>query len=103
MLWVGGVTLAGYLFGNIPWVKEHLDKIIWAAILMPGAAGDVRRVEGARPRGSALNAQACSACAQRRGAQRTAVFASSSTLPISDEAVDLALEAHAAWRGCRPR
>jgi membrane-associated protein len=36
LLWVGGVTLAGYLFGNIPWVKEHLDKIIWAAILLPG-------------------------------------------------------------------
>jgi membrane-associated protein len=36
LLWVGGVTLAGYLFGNIPWVKEHLDKIIWAAILVPG-------------------------------------------------------------------
>jgi membrane-associated protein len=35
-LWVGGVTLAGYLFGNIPWVKEHLDKIIWAMILVPG-------------------------------------------------------------------
>ncbi len=36
VLWVGGVTLAGYLFGNIPWVKEHLDKIIWAAIVLPG-------------------------------------------------------------------
>ena len=36
LLWVGGVTTAGYLFGNIPWVKEHLDKIIWAAILIPG-------------------------------------------------------------------
>ncbi len=36
VLWVGGVTTAGYLFGNIPWVKEHLDKIIWAAILLPG-------------------------------------------------------------------
>ena len=36
LLWVGGVTLAGYLFGNIPWVKEHLDKIIWSAILLPG-------------------------------------------------------------------
>src|SRR5258706_1773909 len=35
-LWVGGVTLAGYLFGNIPWVKEHLDKIIWTMILVPG-------------------------------------------------------------------
>ncbi len=36
VLWVGGVTMAGYLFGNIPWVKEHLDKIIWSAILLPG-------------------------------------------------------------------
>jgi membrane-associated protein len=35
-LWVGGVTLAGYLFGNIPWVKAHLDKIIWATIFLPG-------------------------------------------------------------------
>ena len=35
-LWVGGVTTAGYLFGNIPWVKAHLDKIIWGAILLPG-------------------------------------------------------------------
>ena len=36
VLWVGGVTMAGYLFGNIPWVKENLDKIIWSAILLPG-------------------------------------------------------------------
>ena len=36
VLWVGGVTTAGYLFGNIPWVKTHLDKIIWAMILVPG-------------------------------------------------------------------
>ena len=36
LLWVCGITLAGYAFGNIPWVKEHLDKIIWSAILLPG-------------------------------------------------------------------
>ncbi|MBK6864156.1 MAG: DedA family protein [Ideonella sp.] len=36
-LWVGGITTAGYLFGNLPWVKENLDKIIWGAILIPGA------------------------------------------------------------------
>jgi membrane-associated protein len=36
VLWVGGIVLAGFLFGNIPWVKEHLDKIIWAMILIPG-------------------------------------------------------------------
>lgn len=36
LLWVVGITLAGYLFGNIPFVKQHLDKIIWAMILIPG-------------------------------------------------------------------
>jgi membrane-associated protein len=36
VLWVGGVTTAGYLFGNIPWIKSNLDKIIWAAIFIPG-------------------------------------------------------------------
>jgi membrane-associated protein len=36
VIWVVGLTLAGYLFGNIPWVQEHLDKIIWAMILVPG-------------------------------------------------------------------
>lgn len=35
-IWVCGVVTAGYLFGNIPWVKENLDKIIWGAILIPG-------------------------------------------------------------------
>ena len=35
-LWVGGIVSAGYLFGGIPWVKIHLDKIIWAMILIPG-------------------------------------------------------------------
>jgi len=36
LLWVVGIITAGYLFGNIPWVKENLDKIIWGAILIPG-------------------------------------------------------------------
>jgi len=35
-LWVGGIITIGYFFGNIPWVKLHLDKIIWAMILIPG-------------------------------------------------------------------
>jgi membrane-associated protein len=35
-LWVVGIVSAGYFFGNIPWVKLHLDKIIWAMILVPG-------------------------------------------------------------------
>ena len=36
VVWVGGLTTAGYLFGEIPWVKDNLDKIIWGAILLPG-------------------------------------------------------------------
>ena len=36
LLWVGSLTLAGYVFGNVPWVKLHLSKIIWAMILIPG-------------------------------------------------------------------
>ena len=36
VLWVVGITLAGYLFGNIPIVQENLSKIIWALILIPG-------------------------------------------------------------------
>jgi membrane-associated protein len=35
-LWVFSLVGAGYLFGNLPWVKENLDKIIWGAILIPG-------------------------------------------------------------------
>jgi len=35
-LWVGSLVVAGYLFGNIPFVKQHLDKIIWAMIILPG-------------------------------------------------------------------
>lgn len=35
-LWVGGIVTVGYFFGNIDWVKTHLDKIIWAMIFLPG-------------------------------------------------------------------
>ncbi len=35
-LWVGSIVTVGYFFGNVPFVKEHLDKIIWAMILIPG-------------------------------------------------------------------
>jgi len=36
-LWVVGVLMAGYWFGNIGWVKGNLEKIIWALILVPSA------------------------------------------------------------------
>lgn len=36
VIWVVGVCAIGYLFGNLPWVKQHFEKIIWAMILLPG-------------------------------------------------------------------
>ena len=36
VVWVVGVSGAGYLFGNLPWVKENLEFIIWGLILIPG-------------------------------------------------------------------
>ena len=36
LIWVVGLTLAGYWFGNLPWVQANLSKIIWALILIPG-------------------------------------------------------------------
>jgi membrane-associated protein len=36
VIWVVGLCVAGYLFGNLPWVQTHLSKIIWAMILIPG-------------------------------------------------------------------
>ncbi|HEY2256943.1 MAG TPA: DedA family protein [Variovorax sp.] len=36
LLWVLGVTAAGYFFGNLPLVKDNLEKIIWALIFIPG-------------------------------------------------------------------
>jgi membrane-associated protein len=52
LLWVGSLVTAGYLFGNIPWVQQHLSKIIWAMILVPGVlillgAWRARRAEAA--------------------------------------------------------
>ena len=36
LIWVVGLLLAGYFFGNLPVVQTHLSKIIWALILVPG-------------------------------------------------------------------
>jgi membrane-associated protein len=55
-LWVGGITLAGYLFGNIPWVKTNLDKIIWAMILIPGLVVIFGAIKG-RLKGSGAKAE----------------------------------------------
>ena len=36
VIWVVGLCGAGYLFGNLAWVKDNLSVIIWAMILVPG-------------------------------------------------------------------
>lgn len=36
LIWVWGVSALGYFLGTIPWVKDNLEKIIWAMILIPG-------------------------------------------------------------------
>ena len=36
LIWVVSLTLAGFFFGNLPFVQTHLSKIIWAMILVPG-------------------------------------------------------------------
>ena len=36
LIWVVGLTSAGYWFGNLPWVQANLSKIIWALIIIPG-------------------------------------------------------------------
>ena len=55
---------AGYFFGNLPWVKDNLDKIIWALILVPGAIALLGR--RARARRSAQRGE------RRRGGARSA-------------------------------
>ncbi|HEU4460261.1 MAG TPA: DedA family protein [Methylibium sp.] len=52
LLWVLSIVLAGYVFGNVPWVKSNLDKIIWALILIPGVIALVGAWRG-RQRASA--------------------------------------------------
>jgi membrane-associated protein len=34
LIWVLGIATAGYFFGNLPLVREHLEKIIWGLILI---------------------------------------------------------------------
>ena len=36
LIWVCGLTLAGYLFGETAFVQAHLSQIIWAMIFVPG-------------------------------------------------------------------
>lgn len=47
--WIVSLVYAGYLFGNIPWVKDHLTLIVLAIVavsLMPAAATFVKEWRG---------------------------------------------------------
>jgi membrane-associated protein len=46
VLWVVGIVTIGYFFGNFPWVKHNLDKIIWAMILLPTAIVAIGALKG---------------------------------------------------------
>ena len=46
VLWVVGIVTIGYFFGYFPWVKQHLDKIIWAMILVPTALVAIGALKG---------------------------------------------------------
>ena len=59
LIWVCGLTTAGYLFGNLPFVQQHLSKIIWALIVVPGLIAiyggwKARRVEAEVNAGAAV-------------------------------------------------
>ena len=47
-LWIGSVTLAGYFFGNLPWVKGHIEVIVLATIMIPGIAAIVGAMRGGK-------------------------------------------------------
>jgi len=48
LIWVVGVTSLGMVFGNVPFVKAHLEYIVWGTILIPGV---IAIVGGLRARG----------------------------------------------------
>jgi len=50
-LWVSSLVYAGYLFGNIPWVKENLAFIVFAIVvvsLLPMVVGWIREKRASR-------------------------------------------------------
>lgn len=51
ILWVAGLTTAGFLFGNVAFVQQNLSTIIWTLVLVPGlialfVAWNARRTAG---------------------------------------------------------
>ena len=62
VLWAGGVTLLGYLLGNITFIKENIEALLVLVVLMSVAARDRRGVAQA-PQGQEARARDC----RRRG------------------------------------
>lgn len=52
LLWVVGLTVAGYVFGQTAWVQANLSKIIWALVIVPSVIALIgayrTRTEGIR-------------------------------------------------------
>jgi membrane-associated protein len=48
VLWVASLTLAGYWFGNVPWVQDNLTWIILALIIIPGLPAFVALIRNRR-------------------------------------------------------
>jgi membrane protein DedA with SNARE-associated domain/4-amino-4-deoxy-L-arabinose transferase-like glycosyltransferase len=40
-LWTVGLTLAGYLLGNVPLIQRNMSVVLWALVLVPGAVAIV--------------------------------------------------------------
>ena len=53
ILWISSLVYAGYLFGNIPWVKNNLTLIVFGIVvvsLIPAAAAVLRERRASAPR-----------------------------------------------------
>lgn len=56
-LWIGLLVYAGYLFGNIPWVKQNLSLIVIAIVvvsLMPAVTTFIRERRATKAQGSRI-------------------------------------------------
>ena len=52
MLWAGGVTLLGYVLGNITFIKENIEALLVLVVFISVVPGDHRGVAQA-PQGEA--------------------------------------------------
>jgi membrane-associated protein len=55
-LWVVGLTIAGYAFGDLPVVKNNFEKIIWGMIIIPGMIAIFGAWKASRRRAAATGA-----------------------------------------------